>query len=131
MQISDSILQDVRRLVADKFAFELDEVQSESGFFADLGLESIDLLELSFHLEKLYGVKIRLQDMGRGEYALDEQGCLTGESLVQLKSKYPFMKLDGFETRPLRRPGDIVTIDAIAGFVQMALEANGSQSRTR
>jgi len=40
-----------------------------------------------------------------------------------LKTRFPFLKLDGFETRPLQRKTDILTVEAIAGFVQMALDA--------
>jgi acyl carrier protein len=123
MQIADSILQDVRRLVAELLQLGLDEVQPEAYFFSDLGGESIELIELSFHLDKLYGVRIKFQDVATGEFQLDEHGCLTRETIALLKSKYPFLKLDGVETRPLRRPGDFLTIEAIAGFVQMALAA--------
>ncbi len=130
MQIADSILQDVRRLVAEILVLELDEVQPEALFFSDLDGESIELIELSFHLDKLYAVRVRFQDLATADYKLDDQGRLTGESLKLLKTKYPFLKLDGFETRPLRRPGDFLTIEAIAGFVQMALGAKEAPAAT-
>jgi acyl carrier protein len=123
MQPTASILQDVRRLVAEILQLELDEVRPQSYFFSDLDGESIDLIELSFQLDKLYGVRIKFQELATGDYKLNEQGCLTSDSLDLLKTKYPFLKLDGFETRPLRRPGDFLTIEAIAGFVETAVAA--------
>jgi acyl carrier protein len=123
MQISDAVLQEVRRLVADILQLELDEVLPDSLFFDDLGGESIELIELSFHVDKLFGVRPRFQDLAAGDFQLNEHGCLTAASLANLKSKYPFLQLDGLETQPLRRPGDVLTITAIAGFVQLALNA--------
>ena len=123
MQPTASILQDVRRLVAEILSLDLDEVQPQSYFFSDLNGESIELIELSFHLDKLYGVRIKFQEFAVGDFKLDEQGCLTRDSLALLKTKYPFLKLDGFETRPLRRPGDFLTIEAIAGFVETGVAA--------
>jgi acyl carrier protein len=130
MQIAESMLQDVRRLVAEILVLELEEVQPQSLFFSDLDGESIELIELSFHLDKLYGVRVQFQDLATADYKLDDRGCLTAESLALLKSKYSFLKLDGFETRPLRRPGDFLTIEAIAGFVQMALTAKEAPAAT-
>lgn len=121
MQISESILLDVRRLVAEILEHDFDVVRPEASFFNDLKGESIELLDLSFRLEKIYGVRLKFQELVSDEYKLDQCGCLTSGSLALLKSKYPFLKLDGFESRPLQRRGDFLTIEAIAGFVQMAV----------
>lgn len=127
MQISDSILQDVRRLVAEILALDLSEVGPDDLFFEDLGGESIELIELSFHLDKLYGVRLRFQDLVSDEFTLDERGCLTAESLATLRRKFPFLKLDGFETKALERRSAFLTVEAIGGFVQMAVESKPSE----
>lgn len=123
MQISESILLDVRGLVAEILVLDFDEVPPSASFFVDLNGESIELIELSFKLERIYGVRVRFQDFASEDYKIDKRGCLTHESVAQLKSKYPFLKLDGYESRPLQRRGDFLTIEAIAGFVQMAVAA--------
>jgi acyl carrier protein len=123
MQISESILLDVRRLVAEILEHDFDVVRPEASFFADLDGESIDLIELSFKLERIYGVRVKFQDLASDEFKLDEHGCLTHESLALLKSRYAFLRLDGLESRPLQRRGDFLTIEAIVGFVQMAVAA--------
>jgi hypothetical protein len=71
----------------------------------------------------LYGVRLRFQDLVSDEFTLDERGCLTVESLATLRRKFPFLKLDGFETQPLARRSAFLTIEAIAGFLQMAVES--------
>src|SRR6266478_5637220 len=121
MKIPTAVLDDVRRLVAEVLALELDEVAAEALFFADLDGESIDLLELSFRLEKHFGVRVRFNDLTANDIELDGEGRLTPASLALLKSKYPFLKLAEFETRPLERRTDLLTVEAIAGFVQLAL----------
>ena len=126
MQISQSLLEDVRRLVAEVLQLPIDEVRPESLFFDDLDGESIELIELSFHVDKLYGVRARFQDLKSDDFKLDGQGRLTPEALTSLKTRFPFLKLDGFDTRPLRNRTEFLTIEAIAGFVQM--ELNGKET---
>ena len=123
MQISESILFDVRRLLAEILLLDIEELRPEASFFELLDGESIELLELSFRLEKIYGVRVRFQELLSDDYKLDEHGCLTSDSLALLKGKYPFLKLDGLDSRPLQRRAEFLTIEAIAGFVQMAVEA--------
>jgi len=130
MQISTEVLEEVRRLVAQILEWDIESVRPESLFFDDLGGESIELLELSFHLDKLYGVRLRFQDLASDDYKLDAEGRLTSEAIALLKAKYPFLKLDGFESRPLRRRTDFLTIEAIAAFVQTKLDSQKQQGKS-
>jgi len=122
MEISESILLDVRRLVAENLVLDLDEVRPDASFFTDLGGESIELLELKFHLERIHCVKIQVQELAALDVQLDERGCLSPESAAVLKGRYPFLKLDRFESQPMQRRDDFVTIEAIAAFVQLAVD---------
>ncbi len=123
MPISQAVLDDVRRMIAEVLELEFDEVAAPALFFDDLGGESLDLLELSFRFERHFGVRVRFNDLTANAIELDEEGRLTPASLALLKSKFPFLKLEGFETRPLERKTDLLTIEAIAGFVQAALDS--------
>src|SRR5579872_1909440 len=126
MPLSAAVLEDVRRLVADVLQIELDEIEAPARFFGDLGGESLDLLELSFRMERHFSVRVRFNNLTANEIELDEKGCLTPASLALLKSKYPFMKLAGYESQPLKERTDLLTIEAIAGFVQAALDSRES-----
>jgi acyl carrier protein len=121
MQITPVVLDEVRRLTAEVLQIEIEEISAEALFFADLGGESLDLLELKFRLEKQFQVRVPFHDLTVNAIELDEQGCLTASSLAVLKSKFPFLKLDDFEARPLERKTDLLTIEALAGFVQTAV----------
>lgn len=48
----------VQRLVADVLVVPLDQVTMDSALIADLGAESIDFLDLVFHLEEALGKRI-------------------------------------------------------------------------
>ena len=126
MQISPTVLEDVRRLIAAVLQEELALIEPEALFFDDLGGESLDLLELSFRLDRELGVRVRFNEISAAELPCDERGCLTPAALESLRSRFPFLKLDGFESRPLRKPTDLLTVEAIAGFVQAALAAAAS-----
>ncbi len=131
MPISAAVLDDVRRLVAENLELEFDEVVAEARFFGDLDGDSLDLLELSFRMERHFGVRVRFNDLTNNEIELDEKGCLTPASLALLKTKYPFMKLAGYESKPLTQRTDLLTIEAIAGFVQMALDSRESTATAK
>src|SRR5882672_4988330 len=99
MQITPAVLEEVRRQVAEVLVLDLGEVRPDAMFFSDLDGESLELLELSFKLDKHFGVRVRFNDLTANDIELDEQGRLTASSLALLKTKFPFLKLVGFETR--------------------------------
>jgi acyl carrier protein len=119
---SPAVLDDVRQMIAEVLALDLEEVTAAALFFDDLGGESIDLLELSFRFERHLGVRVRFNDFTANIIELDDEGRLTPSSLALLKARFPFLKLEGFDTRPLARKTDLLTVEAIAGFVQAALD---------
>jgi acyl carrier protein len=124
MQITPRVLDDVCRIVAEVLAVEPEEVRPDALFFdQQLDGDSLALLELSFRLEKHFHVRVKFNDLTGDDIELDEQGRLTPSSLSSLKTKFPFLRLAGYESRPLERRTDLLTIEAIAGFVQMALSA--------
>lgn len=128
MQISNEVLAEVRQLVAECLAIELEDVRAESWFFSELNGESIDLIELKFRLEKRYGFQLPLLEFKSDEYTLDAEGRLTPASAALLRGKFPSLKLAGLETHKLERRGDFLTIEMIAAFVQTALDAEQQQA---
>lgn len=119
------ILEEVRAIIVEVLACELDEVQPSSRFFEDLGGESIDMLDLTFHCEKRFGVRLPLQQLATpGELEADANGRLTADSLARMKSKYSFLDYSRFELDPVQtRVTELITIAAIARFVVDTLAA--------
>jgi len=128
MKSYDVILEEVRAIIVEVLACEPDEVQPSSRFFEDLGGESIDMLELTFRCEKLYGIKMPLQQLVvPGELVADESGRLTPASLAGMKARYAFLDYGGFEHDPVQtRVTELITVAAIARFVVEALATRES-----
>lgn len=126
MKTMNEVLQEVQEIVADILARELNEVTPTARFFEDLGGESIDVLELSFRCEKIYGIKAEFQKIGTAVRS-DENGMLTPESLANLRNQYKFLDLAGFEANPrAERVTELLTIGAIARYVHQALVEKGA-----
>jgi acyl carrier protein len=124
MQISPTVLEGVRQIAAEVLETDLAEVQPQELFFGSvLAGDSLALLEMSFRLERHFGVRVRFHDLTADAVELDGEGRLTPASLALLRTRFPFLKLEGFETRPLQSRTDLLSIEAIAGFVQRALDS--------
>ena len=129
MKTMDEITKEIEPILVEVLAVEPEEVVPSAKFFEDLGGESIDLLELTFHCEKHFEVKLRLQELASpDELVTDETGRLTEESLSAVKTRFPFLDYSDFEADPMKnRITELLTVDAIARFVRDALQASTAQ----
>lgn len=59
------IFERMRPVIADKLSISEDEVVSTAAFKADLGADSLDLVELVMGLEEEFGISIPESDMGK------------------------------------------------------------------
>lgn len=117
MSESSSIAQPVRDIIAECLGCDLDEVTDEQNFFDDLGGESIDLLDMSFHIEKDLGIRINFHQMMSSEgWQFDEQGRLTAGTVRKLADEFPGLDADelnvseGVTFRELLTVGFIIAI---------------------
>jgi len=120
---TDQVLQEVREMVADVLAPEVDEVQPEDSFVTKLAGDSLGFLELSFKCEKRFGIKLPFQKVIPEEaLAADDQGVLTNESMSLLRRELPFLDYSRIGERPLKgRLPELLTVDAIAHLVRKAI----------
>jgi acyl carrier protein len=94
-------LSAVQQAVVEALGVEPDEVTPESMLMADLGAESIDLLDILFRLERKLGVRIKAADISahiqgdvpEGEFG-DDDGVVTKEGLAQLRRVMPQLEHD-------------------------------------
>jgi acyl carrier protein len=54
---SDMILEQLKSLIADQLGIEASSIKAESNFEDDLGVDSLDLVELSMALEQEFGIE--------------------------------------------------------------------------
>jgi acyl carrier protein len=123
MKTPAQVRDEITPFIADILGLELEEVTPTTRFFQDLGGESIEMLELSFRLEQHYGVKMPVQKLTPSlDLDTEASGQFTPEALAGLKRRYPFLDFTRFETDPTKaRVVELITVDAIAHFVTMAL----------
>jgi len=90
MPLTSHQLEIVRQEIAECLGVELDEVTPAANFFEDLGGESIDLLDLSFRIEKTLGIRPDFSSVrDQLNLAADESGSLTPESVERIRSAFP------------------------------------------
>lgn len=89
------ILAGVRACIAHALDVPEDRLQPHQRLIGDLGADSLDLLDLTFHLEKRFAVKISPRDIEkRGRARLGGQpwevdGVLTPAALAEVRASLP------------------------------------------
>jgi acyl carrier protein len=89
------ILGGVRACIAQALGIEADSIQPQQRLIADLGADSLDLLDLTFQLEKRFHVNISPRDIEkRGRARLNGQpwdidGVLTAAALAEVRAALP------------------------------------------
>ena len=90
-EIFDKLLPLVREVTGAR----AEQVHMDSNLMADLGAESLDLLDLSFLIEEHFGVTIEADEFERQAKAripggvYERDGVLTDEALAELRTALP------------------------------------------
>ena len=69
-----SVADKVKSIIVEQLGVEADEVKPEASFTADLGLDSLDIVELVMALEEEFGIEIADEDaekIGRVKDAIE------------------------------------------------------------
>ncbi|MEE9465247.1 MAG: phosphopantetheine-binding protein [Candidatus Neomarinimicrobiota bacterium] len=87
----------IRSAVAESLALDVDQVTSSSRLVSDLGMDSLDFIEIIFILEKEFSIKIReeelnfLSRLSTSATDISPDGYLTTEAIDQLRPQFPAM----------------------------------------
>jgi acyl carrier protein len=126
MPVDADVLEKVRLIVADVLGAEPAEVTTDAWFDADLGGESLDLLDLGFRCERAFGVKIRFQDLTAHDLTVGTDGTLMTESLDRLQQRFPLLEVSHWKDRKFDRPLQLLTVADIAAVVGSELLAGAA-----
>ena len=122
----DEIYAKVKDVLVDALGVDDDEVVPDAALGADLGAESIDYLDISFRLEKAFGIKIEQGEM-IPEAALQnpefvKDGQITDAGMEELKRLMPYADFTPLEEdRSVTKVVDVFTVEAMVKFVEMKL----------
>jgi acyl carrier protein len=131
LQITPSVPQRVRELVAEALARDISEVSIDSVLMSDLGAESLDFLDIVFKLEHEFRIQITRGEMeraARGDMTDEEfapQGVISAAGLARLRELIP--EASG-RIQPGLRPAQILSLFSVQTLVNLVVakqKANG------
>lgn len=117
----------VAKAIAEALARDAGEIRLESRLFADLGAESIDLLDIVFRLEHEFNVQIprgRIIEEVRGnlsEGEFEHQGVLSEAGLMRLREYLNEVAPENF--RPRMNLADVPTLFTVETMCKMVVRA--------
>jgi acyl carrier protein len=122
----DEIFEKVREVLVDALAVDEEDVSAGASLVKDLGAESIDMLDITFKLEQAFGFKIAQGELIPESVLRDPQyvkdGKVTGEGIVQLKNRLPYVDFSKFEADPqVTKVMHVFTVDSLVKFVEKKL----------
>jgi len=119
----EEIYKKVQSVLVDALGVDEDEVTPDAVIKDDLGAESIDFLDISFRLEKAFGIKI-----GKGEMmpeglandpAFAQDDNVTPAGIEELKKRMPYADFTAFEKDPtVDNMSKLFTVNMIVRFVE-------------
>ncbi len=122
----DQIFEKVQGVLVEALAVDEDEVTPEATLFADLGAESIDVLDISFQLERAFDIKINQGELFPEGVTQDpeyvQNGKLTDKGLATLKDRLPHFDLSTLEAdRSVQSVVELFTVQSLVNFVEQKL----------
>jgi acyl carrier protein len=117
------IFERLKPLLVEVLGVPLERIRPESVLVAELGAESIDLLDLSFRIEEVFNVTIESDEIEReagkrlpgGVYTKD--GRLSSEALEELRKSFP--ELDASKFAGGIRKTDLPSLLTVRFFVKL------------
>ena len=122
------IISKVRKCVATALGRDEDEVQLESVLSRDLDAESIDYLDITFQLEREFGISIQKDELFPQKIFQDEtlvkDGTVTEQGLAYLQEKLPYVELEAFREDPkVTKVPELFTVNLLVNFVKSKVAA--------
>ena len=122
------VIKKVNDVVAAALGVEEDTITANSHLINDLGAESIDFLDITFRLEREFGIKIPRDELfpetifrDNPDYVKD--GTITDEGMSKIRESLPYA--DAFESVEEKRTVDSVkalfTVGLIYSYIDWKL----------
>ena len=118
----DEVFAKVKDVLTTALAVDDEEITPTARLGEDLGAESIDFLDISFQLEKTFGIKIPKGELFPENMFTNpefvQNGKMTPKGVAELKTRMPFADLGEFEKDPdINKFRDIFTVEALVRYV--------------
>ena len=118
----EEVFTKVKDVLVSTLAVDDEEVTPTARLSGDLNAESIDYLDITFQLEKTFGIKIPKGELFPENLFTDpefvQNGKMTPKGVAELKTRMPFANLTAFEADPdIAKFRDVFTVDTLVEFV--------------
>ncbi len=129
MLTHEAIYEKVSRTLVEALNVEGEDIRPTATLQKDLGAESIDFLDLTFRLEREFGIKIPRGELFpeaifQGDPEFVQDGKVTARGLEELRQRLPFADRTTFEKNPeVSAVSDLFTVDLIVRYLQHQLTA--------
>ena len=128
MADDQEILSKIRTCVSNALGVEEEEVEPDKVLSRDLGAESIDYLDITFQIEKAFGISIQKDELFPQKIFRDENlvrdGVVTSEGLRFLEQQLPYADLSEFRKDPqMARVPELFTVGLLVNYVKTKLAA--------
>ena len=128
MADDQEILSKIRTCVSNALGVEEEEVEPDKVLSRDLGAESIDYLDITFQIEKAFGISIQKDELFPQKIFRDENlvrdGVVTPEGLTFLERQLPYADLTEFRKDPqMSRVPELFTVGLLVNYVKTKLAA--------
>jgi acyl carrier protein len=125
----EEIYPKVQQVLEDALGVDPEEVTPTATLVEDLGMESIDALDIVFRLEKAFSIKIPRGELfpeNLPELMQDERfvqnGKLTADGLAELKTRMPFADFTALEANPtVDQAKGLLNVDTVVRYVKSKL----------
>lgn len=119
------IYEKVSATLVDALSVDPDEIIPSATIQGDLGAESIDFLDITFRLQREFGIRIPREDLfpeslfqGDPEF-VGYDGRVTEKGLEELRRKMPYADLTKFKKNPeLSAISDLFTVEMIVKYIE-------------
>ena len=119
----EEIFEKVQEVLVEALGVEDDEVTEEATLIGDLGAESIDFLDIIFHLQKAFNIEIPREELFAAESVVNNpeyisNGKLTDQALTELETRMPHIDITELKQDPdVNKIPDLFTVSAIVNFL--------------
>jgi acyl carrier protein len=124
-----TVFEHVRQSIVDACGIPHERIQRSSTLFQDLGITSIDMVDLLFTLESIFGVELKISDLEArcrselGDAPFEIDGRITPEGrevLARLLPELPKAALeDGLTTMGII---DLLNVDILCTMIEHKVE---------
>ncbi len=128
----DEIFKGVAASLAEVLEIDAAEIKITDKVVGDLGADSLDLLDLIFHLEQRFKLQINPRDIEReaqaelGEIPYEVEGVYTPEALGKLRTAMPEVPAEelteGLEAKYLPR---VFRVETFVSLVERMMKKEG------